>query len=134
VFTLPQLMKAQYVTHIFHVFDQQCYRVSQGYIATCSRQKLCLHTINARPIASFDLNFSAALSYLPPTITSIAFHEREYSRLGVIATGSPDGKITLRSWNTDNTPEGERATWEFVTLRVLKAEKPSTITALKFVG
>ncbi|KAH9965265.1 beach-domain-containing protein [Russula dissimulans] len=107
---------------------------STGYIATCSRQKLCLHTINARPIASIDLNFSATLSHVPPTITSLAFHEREYSRLGVLATGSPDGKITLRTWNTDSTPEGEAAQWEFVTLRVLKAEKPSIITALRFVG
>jgi len=106
----------------------------KGYIATCSRQKLCLHTINARPIASIDLNFSATLPHVPPTITSLAFHEREYSRLGVLATGSPDGKITLRTWNTDSTPEGEAAQWEFVTLRVLKAEKPSTITVLRFVG
>ncbi|KAI0002519.1 beach-domain-containing protein [Russula compacta] len=107
---------------------------STGYIATCSRQKLCLHTINARPIASIDLNFSATLTYLPPTISSLAFHEREYSRLGVLATGSPDGKITLRTWNADNTPEGETAQWEFVTLRVLNAEKPSAVTALRFVG
>ncbi|KAI0261217.1 beach-domain-containing protein [Gloeopeniophorella convolvens] len=107
---------------------------STGYIATCSRQKLCLHTINGRPIASLDLNFSEALSYLPPTITSLAFHEREYSRLGVLATGSPDGKITLRTWNADSTPQGESAKWEFVTLGVVKAEKPSAITALRFVG
>ncbi|KAH9975416.1 beach-domain-containing protein [Lactifluus volemus] len=106
---------------------------STGYIATCSRQKLCLHTINARPIATIDLNFSAH-PYVPPTITSLAFHERDYSRLGILATGSPDGKITLRTWNTDRTPKGERALWEFVTLRVLKAEKSSAITALKFVG
>ncbi|KAI9451783.1 beach-domain-containing protein [Russula earlei] len=107
---------------------------STGYIATCSRQKLCLHTINARPIASIDLNFSATLPHVPPTISSLAFHEREYSRLGVIAAGSPDGKITLRTWNADSTPKGEVAQWEFVTLRVLKAEKPSAITALRFVG
>jgi WD40 repeat protein len=107
---------------------------STGYIATCSRQKLCLHTINARPIASIDLNFSATLLHVPPTITSLTFHEREYSRLGVLATGSPDGKITLRTWNADNTPKEETARWEFVTLRVLKAEKPSAITALRFVG
>ena len=129
----PQLMRAQYVTLTFACLSSDVIAF-QGYIATCSRQKLCLHTINARPIASIDLNFSDALSYLPPTITSLAFHEREYSRLGVVATGSPDGKITLRSWNADNTPKGERAVWEFVTLRVLKAEKPSAITALKFIG
>jgi len=95
---------------------------------------LCLHTINARPIASLDLNFSATLLYVPPTITSLAFHEREYSRLGVLATGSPEGKITLRTWNADNTPKEEKAQWEFVTLRVLKAEKPRPITALRFYG
>ncbi|KAI0300557.1 beach-domain-containing protein [Multifurca ochricompacta] len=124
---LWDLNKAVYLRSIWH-------GESGGYIATCSRQKLCLHTINARPIASIDLNFSAALSYLPPTITSLAFHEREYSRLGVLASGSPDGKITLRTWNADNTLKGETARWEFVTLRVLKAEKSSGITALKFVG
>jgi hypothetical protein len=93
-----------------------------------------LHTINARPIATIDLNFSATPLYVPPTITSLAFHERDYSHLGILATGSPDGKITLRTWNTDRTPKGERARWEFVTLRVLKAEKSSAITALRFVG
>ena len=136
VFIWPQLMRAQYVTLAFFWLLAQpvTYHASQGYIATCSRQKLCLHTINARPIASIDLNFSEALSYLPPTITSLAFHEREYSRMGVVATGSPDGKLTLRSWNADNTPKGQQAVWEFVTLTVLQAEKSSAITALKFVG
>ncbi|KAI9465845.1 beach-domain-containing protein [Lactarius psammicola] len=136
---LWDLNRAVYMRSIWHGEDGvgvhlAAVNESTGYIATCSRQKLCLHTINARPIANIDLNFSAALSYLPPTITSLAFHEREYSHLGVVATGSPDGKITLRSWNADNTPEGEKAVWEFVTLRVLKAEKPCAITALKFVG
>ncbi|KAH9006451.1 beach-domain-containing protein [Lactarius hatsudake] len=124
---LWDLNRAVYMRSIWHGGDGVGVHLatvneSTGYIATCSRQKLCLHTINARPITSFDLNFSAALSYLPPTITSLAFHEREYSRLGVVATGSPDGKITLRSWNADNTPKGERAVWEFETLRILKAE------------
>ncbi|KAF8266238.1 beach-domain-containing protein [Lactarius quietus] len=136
---LWDLNRAVYMRSIWHGEDGvgihlAAVNESTGYIATCSRQKLCLHTINARPIASIDLNFSEALSYLPPTITSLAFHEREYSRIGVVATGSPDGKITLRSWNADNTPKGERAVWEFVTLTVLKAEKSSAITALKFIG
>ncbi|KAH9177644.1 beach-domain-containing protein [Lactarius sanguifluus] len=136
---LWDLNRAVYMRSIWHGGDGVGVHLatvneSTGYIATCSRQKLCLHTINGRPITSFDLNFSAALSYLPPTITSLAFHEREYSRLGVVATGSPDGKITLRSWNADNTAKGERAVWEFETLRILKAEKSSAITALKFVG
>ena len=130
------LMRALHVVSIFGCcfVEPTRHHALQGYIATCSRQQLCLHTINARPIASIDLNFSATLPSVPPTITSLAFHEREYSHLGVLATGSPDGKITLRSWNADNTPKEETARWEFITLRVLKAEKPGAITALKFVG
>ena len=48
-----------------------------------------------------------------PPITSLSFHEREYCPVGVLATGSPDGTIALLTWNTDNTPEGEKAVWEF---------------------
>ncbi|KAI0317827.1 beach-domain-containing protein [Amylostereum chailletii] len=108
---------------------------STGYVATCSRMKLCLHTVNARPIATLDLFYIPGLSYLPPAVTSMAFHEREYSLVGVLATGSSDGKILLRSWNADSTPKGEKACWDFVTLRTLQAQKAgSTITALKFVG
>lgn len=103
----------------------------QGFIATCSREQLCLHTINGRPIATLDL------TTVP--ITSLAFHEREWSKRGLLATGAPDGTITLRTWNAEKTPEGEKARWEFVTLRTLTArpaasgEQPD-ITALKFLG
>ena len=61
--------------------------------------------------------------------------EREYSALGgLLACGTPDGRIILRTWSADGTPEGEKAKWEFVTLRTLKAAKNAGITALKFVG
>ncbi|KAI0079797.1 beach-domain-containing protein [Panus rudis PR-1116 ss-1] len=116
---------------------------STGYIATCSRDRLWLHTINARPVASLDLTGLAVSPTYPP-ITSLAFHEREYTPVPVIAAGAPDGTITLRTWNADNTPEGEKAKWEFVTLRTLKVKtaqgermpRPSTpaVTALRFVG
>jgi WD40 repeat protein len=104
---------------------------STGYIATCSREQLCLHTINARPIARLDLTTTP--------ITSLAFHEREWSRLGILATGAPDGTITLRTWNTDKTTDNAKARWEFVTLRTLNARygrsgKPPSITALRFLG
>lgn len=85
-------------------------------------------------------------------VTSLAFHEREYSRLGVLATGGSDGTITLRTWTTDGTPKGEKAQWEFVTMRVLKARefdrtkgnglsavgsamgRMPKVTAVKFIG
>ena len=61
--------------------------------------------------------------------------EREYSALGgLLACGTPDGRIILRTWSADGTPEGEKAKWEFITLRTLKAAKSAAITALKFVG
>ncbi|KAJ4474264.1 hypothetical protein J3R30DRAFT_3295344 [Lentinula aciculospora] len=113
-----------------------------GYIATCSRLKLCLHTINAHLIAVLDLTKLSNHNALQPTITAIAFHEREYSYLGVFATGDSDGTITLRTWSADNTPEGEKARWDFVTLRSMKVRAPvgrgitpsPAVTALKFLG
>jgi WD40 repeat protein len=115
---------------------------STGYIATCSRLKLCLHTINARAIATLDLTTTPSYSRLVPTITAMAFHEREYSHLGVLATGGPDGGIALRTWTADGTPEGERAQWEFVTIRTMKARavagkgvtRPPSVTSLRFLG
>lgn len=72
---------------------------------------------------------------------SLAFLDREYSYLGVLATGGSDGTITLRTWNADNTPPGEKARWEFRTLRDLLVKRSGAgrgrdvpITALKFVG
>ncbi|KAF9531325.1 hypothetical protein CPB83DRAFT_848844 [Crepidotus variabilis] len=113
---------------------------STGYIATCSRLKLLLHTINGRPIASLDLTSTSSFSALVPTITSLAFHEREYSHLGILATGGPDGNITLRTWTADGTEEGKKAQWEFLQVRVMKvklvhgATRPPAVTALRFVG
>lgn len=86
-----------------------------------------------------DLTKTSSFSSLVPTITSIAFHEREYSHLGVLATGGPDGSITLRTWTADGTPEGEKAQWEFLTIRTMKVRmlgqnRPPSVTALKFLG
>ncbi|PIL27451.1 hypothetical protein GSI_10600 [Ganoderma sinense ZZ0214-1] len=113
---------------------------STGYIATCSRDRLWIHTINARPIASLDLT-DAAPSPLYPPVTSMAFLERDYCHTGLIATGAPDGTITFRTWNTDSTPEGEKAQWEFVSLKTLKVKSENRhrraipcVTVLKFVG
>ncbi|KAJ6464029.1 beach-domain-containing protein [Mycena sanguinolenta] len=111
---------------------------STGYIATCSRAKLCLHTINGRPMATLDLSTPSQIEGIPPSITSLAFHEREYSPLGVLATGGSDGTITLRTWTTDGTPEGEAAVWEFLTIRTMKVravvDRPPAVSALKFYG
>jgi WD40 repeat protein len=101
--------------------------VLKGYVATCSRAKLCLHTVNARAMAVLDLTGSSFLDG-SPSITCLAFHEREYSRLGVLATGGPDGTITLRTWTTDGTPEGEKAKWEFITIRTMKARMGGLLT------
>ncbi|KAK7042535.1 hypothetical protein R3P38DRAFT_3448691 [Favolaschia claudopus] len=113
---------------------------STGYIATCSRLKLLLHTINGRPMAALDLSIPSPTEGIPPLITSLAFHEREYSHLGVLATGGSDGSITLRTWTTDGTPDGEAALWEFLTIRTMKiravneSQKPPAVSALKFYG
>jgi len=144
---LWDLNRGVYVRSIWHGDEEEAGAVhlvainqSTGYIATCSRTKLCLHTINARPMATLDLTTLPVFSKLFPPITSLAFHEREYSRLGVLATGGPDGTITLRTWTTDGTPIGEKAQWEFVTITTLKVRTPEqagtapVVTALKFVG
>ncbi|KAJ6588193.1 beach-domain-containing protein [Mycena capillaripes] len=111
---------------------------STGYIATCSRAKLCLHTINGRAMAVLDLSTPSPTEGIPPLITALAFHEREYSHLGVLATGGSDGTITLRTWTTDGTPEGEAAVWEFLTIRTMKVravvDRPPAVSALKFYG
>ncbi|KAJ3924325.1 MAG: hypothetical protein NXY57DRAFT_872098, partial [Lentinula lateritia] len=88
----------------------------KGYIAICLPLKLCLHTVNAYPMAVLDLTTLPNYDVLQPTITVLAFHEQEYSHLGVLATAGSDSTITLRTWSTYNTPEGEKAHWEFVTL------------------
>ncbi|KAF5370942.1 hypothetical protein D9615_009793 [Tricholomella constricta] len=145
---LWDLNKGVYVRSIWHGDGGESTAVnlvaineSTGYIATCSRSKLCLHTINARPMATLDLTTTPSFSTLVPTITAMEFHEREYSHLGVLATGGPDGSITLRTWTADGTPEGQKAQWEFVTIRTMKARmvgrgvtRPPSVTSLKFLG
>lgn len=114
-----------------HSFDHW-----QGYIATCSERNLCLHTINAYLIAELDLT---SASPFDGRITSLAFHEREYARLGLLATGTDSGTIFLRTWTATDTPPRERAQWKFFTLRKLRCRegvdgKSSLVTALEFLG
>ncbi|KIJ16174.1 hypothetical protein PAXINDRAFT_57636, partial [Paxillus involutus ATCC 200175] len=71
-----------------------------GYVATCSTNFLWLHTTNACPIAGLDLISSTPRS-LSPCVTSIAFHEREYSHLGIVATRHAGGSVALYTWNAD---------------------------------
>jgi len=62
--------------------------------------------------------------------------------MGVLATGGSDGSITLRTWGTDGTPAGEKAQWEFLTMRRLQVRwvgeamgSPAPcVTSLKFIG
>ncbi|PCH37188.1 beach-domain-containing protein [Wolfiporia cocos MD-104 SS10] len=143
------LNRGTYVRSIWHGPGQStevglvAINESTGYIASCSKRYLCLHTINGRPIVMLDLHApSAPRQYA--CITALAFLEREYARVGVLATGAPDGTITLSTWNADATPASERARWEFAVLRTLHVkdtdggvqprECASRVTALKFVG
>ncbi|KAF5354041.1 hypothetical protein D9756_006953 [Leucocoprinus leucothites] len=118
---------------------------STGYIASCSNLTLCLHTINGRPIATLDLTtLPSYYSPLVPSITSLAFHEREYSHLGILGTGATDGTITLWTWKHESSEVEDTHTevlprWVFVEVRRLKARnlisgRPPCITALKFSG
>ena len=105
----------------------------QGYVASCSNLKLCLHTINALPIAEFTLDHPTS------PITCLAFLEREYVRNGVLATGHENGTISLRSWTAKDTPPGQKAQWKFITIRTLRSRAAADghtagITALHFVG
>ncbi|KAL5530973.1 hypothetical protein ACEPAG_3849 [Sanghuangporus baumii] len=109
---------------------------STGYIASCSERKLCLHTINACPIATIDL---MCMDPADGRITSLAFHEREYSRLGMLATGTESGAIVLRTWSAADTPKGERAQWKFFTLRKLWCREAfdgtrSKVSSVQFIG
>ena len=72
-------------------------------------------------------------------ITSLAFHEREYSRIGLLATGTSTGAIVFRTWTAASTPAGERAQWKFLTLRTVRSRdgfgrRTLRITALQLVG
>ncbi|KAF4607270.1 hypothetical protein EYR38_001331 [Pleurotus pulmonarius] len=143
---LWDLNRGMYVRTIWHGHSEEdsvhlvAINESTGYVATCSRLKLCLHTINGRPMATLDLTHLSSYSRLVPTITSMAFHEREYSHLGILAIGCSDGAISLLTWTADGTPEGEKAQWEFLTIRTMKvrmsgrANRLPAVTALKFVG
>ena len=93
--------------------------------------------MNARPITELQLRSTS----IHPPITSLAFLEREYTAQGILATAGPDGTISLRTWNTDDTPAGGKAEWKFRTLRELIVRKTGAgrgrdiqITALRFVG
>ncbi|KAG8221472.1 hypothetical protein J3R82DRAFT_1685 [Butyriboletus roseoflavus] len=142
---LWDLNKGLYVQSIWHaggncsIEDAAVHLVaineSTGYIATCSAHSLWLHTINARPIARLDLTLSVPHPRLP-CVTSIAFHERDYSHLGIIATGHADGSVALYTWNAEDTPKGARAQWSFLKVRDLEAEKnaSASITSLNFIG
>lgn len=143
------LNRAVYVRSIYHVSqsgrekgkeDNSVYLVaineSTGFIATCSAKKLCLHTLNAYPIAELDLTLSQPSE---GRITSLAFHEREYSRIGLLATGTSTGAIVFRTWTVADTPPGEKAQWRLLTLRTVRSREgfgryTLRITALQFVG
>jgi hypothetical protein len=115
----------------YQIFNNKALTLNQGFVASCSKTALCLHTINGLLIATLNL-FS-----LEP-IHSIAFHEREWSKTGVLATGS-NGTIALRSWNVEDTPSGETAQWRWTLLHEYKCRKVENgealaVTALKFIG
>lgn len=69
-------------------------------------------------------------------MTSIAFHERDYSHLGILAVGHADGTVALYTWNAEDTPKGARAQWGFLKVRDLETEKniSASITCLNFIG
>lgn len=104
---------------------------TQGCIATCSRDVLQVHTINAHLIASVALS-------TPHLVRCLAFHEREWTPIPVLATGGSDGSITLRTWNAKSTPQGAKAVWEFVTLHTYRCREDiavvPSIESLKFSG
>ena len=117
-------------------FHTQLTTKNQGYIATCSNHSLWLHTINARPIARLDLTSGVTPRAQLPCVTSVAFHERDYSHLGILAVGHAGGSVALYTWNAEDTPKGARAQWGFLKVRDLEAEKNSSasITSLNFIG
>ncbi|KAF8327734.1 beach-domain-containing protein [Cantharellus anzutake] len=130
------LNRAQYVRTIRHDRPVHSCAINSitGDVATCSIDRLSIHTINGRHIASLRLGAHER-------ITSLAFHERETSLVGILAAGSADGSISLRTWNPNDTPLEEKAKWKFSTVRNLKMRKEPglgmwlpTVTALKFVG
>ncbi|CAK5278628.1 unnamed protein product [Mycena citricolor] len=136
------LNRGIYIRSIWHDAPVHLVAINEstGYIATCSSNKLSLHTINGRAMAVLDLTApSPTDGIIFSPITSLAFHEREYSHMGVLATGALDGTITLRTWTADGTPAGETAVWEFLTMRTMRVravggERPPAVTALRLYG
>ncbi|EIW75538.1 beach-domain-containing protein [Coniophora puteana RWD-64-598 SS2] len=136
---------------------------SNGFIASCSRRYLCLHTINARPIARLSLSPSPSMASPMASygeITALAFHVREYSRVGILALGGR-GCVRLVTWErggcVSTADEYECVTrpdsWEFVEVATFKEssegdapwmkklrtlpgskERPARVTALSFRG
>ncbi|KAF8552795.1 hypothetical protein OG21DRAFT_1465137 [Imleria badia] len=138
---LWDLNRGLYVRSIWHA-GGDCSCISSrstnlrcGYIATCSTYSLWLHTINARPVAILDLRSNVPRARVP-CVTSIAFHERDYSHLGILAIGHADGSVVLYTWNAEDTSEDARAQWGFLKVRDLEAEKndSASITSLDFIG
>ncbi|TFK55260.1 beach-domain-containing protein [Heliocybe sulcata] len=137
---LWDLNRGVYVRSIWHEEGEavECVAINEstGYIVTCSRTTLALHTINARPIVPISPSkpiptpLPAATQIPANPITSLAFLERDYSPVPVLAAGSEDGRISLLTW--EHT--GER--WAFKVLRELKVSggRRVKVTALKFVG
>lgn len=109
--------------------------VIQGDIVTCSINLLSVHTVNGHHIASLRL-----AAHEP--IFSLAMHERETSLMPILACGSINGLITLRTWNANDTSAEEtQARWKVTTVRQLKLRREMrdggsepSITALEFVG
>ncbi len=70
-------------------------------------------------------------------IHCLAFHERDYSRRGVLALGGDEGMTTLKTWapkKEPTSPDAEK--FQFVTLRTLQSRDKNAgrIGAVKFVG
>src|SRR5258708_4689842 len=62
----------------------------QGDVVTCSIDRLSIHTINGGHITTLRLG-------VHERITSLAFHERETSQIGILAAVSSHGTITLQT-------------------------------------
>jgi len=80
-----------------------------------------------------DIQFSKALG----SVNTLAFHEREYSYHGVLATGDDKGQIALWTWvHRQYAVTEEKVRWELIPLRwpYFRARSGKSITALKFLG
>jgi len=99
-----------------------------GEIASSSRTSLSLHTLNGQHVASFRPQ---------ERITALAFHEREYSPVPVLAAAAGE-EVRLWTWaaKAEDRGEGGKAVWKFSALRSLKCKggKGAWVTCLEFVG